>query len=85
MVLSAGFRFRNKAIRPELCPKVLTFKGDELFMEGHTLAFLEHASLVSCLLSRREADTQASLADSCPDGHTSLVEIKVCQDSGLIA
>lgn len=65
-------------MQPELCPKLLTFRGDELFKEGHTLAFLEHGSLISCLLSHRQADT-------CPDGQASLVEIKVCQDSGLTA
>jgi hypothetical protein len=36
--------FRNKEIQPELCPKLLTFRGDELFKEGYALAFLEHAS-----------------------------------------
>lgn len=36
LVLSAGFMFRKKAGQPELCPEVLTFRGDKLFKEGHT-------------------------------------------------
>lgn len=45
-------------MQPELCPKLLTFRGDELFKEGYTLTFLEHASLISCLLSHRPTPAQ---------------------------
>lgn len=82
LILSSGFRVRTKVGQIEPCPKILSFREEKLFKEGQTSAFLEHVSPISCLLPHRQAGTQASLADTCSDEQASLVEIKVCQDSG---